>query len=114
MLYAKQSYTTSDACEFPDGYVDPYPEFHAALARYAERGESIAALLPETEDTVRDGAQAVPLSEAIADHYANVRLVAEAVHEMAELQREGLPWEQKHLDFINRTVNWHGIVVDAN
>src|SRR5690606_30109257 len=27
LLYAKQSYTASDVCEFPDAYVDPYPEF---------------------------------------------------------------------------------------
>jgi hypothetical protein len=107
LLYAKQSYTAGDVCEFPDGYVDPYPEFYAALMRYAERGEAVASLLPETDASYWDGEQVIPLTEAIANHYASVRVVAQTLYEMAELQRGGLPWEQKHLDFINRTVNWH-------
>jgi hypothetical protein len=43
LLYAKQSYTGIPACEFPDAYVDPYPEFFRALRAYAEKG---AELLP--------------------------------------------------------------------
>ncbi|MHC4129433.1 MAG: DUF3160 domain-containing protein [Planctomycetota bacterium] len=36
ILYAKQSYTAYPVCEYPAGYVEPYPEFYAKLRRFAE------------------------------------------------------------------------------
>jgi hypothetical protein len=36
ILYAKQSYTIGIACEYPTGYVEPYPAFYAQLATFAE------------------------------------------------------------------------------
>lgn len=41
LLYAKQSYTGMVICEFPRAYVEPYPEFFAAVAAYAARGEEV-------------------------------------------------------------------------
>jgi hypothetical protein len=35
VLYAKQSYSASTVCEYPMGYVEPYPEFFASLAKLA-------------------------------------------------------------------------------
>lgn len=35
ILYAKQSYTASVGCLYPDGFVEPYPDFYAKLARFA-------------------------------------------------------------------------------
>ncbi|MEQ9501258.1 MAG: DUF3160 domain-containing protein [Deltaproteobacteria bacterium] len=40
ILYAKQSYTAWPSCEYPTGYVEPYPDFYRAietLAREAQR-----------------------------------------------------------------------------
>ncbi|HPR30522.1 MAG TPA: DUF3160 domain-containing protein [Prolixibacteraceae bacterium] len=36
LLYAKPSYTGMTGCSFPYVYVEPYPEFYASLARFAE------------------------------------------------------------------------------
>ena len=46
LLYAKQSYTGYPVCEFPDAYVDPYPEMWKALVAYAQRGKQIVASCP--------------------------------------------------------------------
>jgi hypothetical protein len=46
ILYAKQSYTVGTECEFPDAYVEPYPELFHALARFAERGQAHARSRP--------------------------------------------------------------------
>ncbi len=35
ILYAKQSYTASLGCLYPEGFVEPYPDFYAKLARFA-------------------------------------------------------------------------------
>jgi hypothetical protein len=44
ILYVKQSFTMRAACSYPDGYVEPYPAFYAAIADYAAQG--LAFLLP--------------------------------------------------------------------
>jgi len=36
LLYTKQSYTRSTLCEYPHGYVEPYPSFFKTLQTYAE------------------------------------------------------------------------------
>jgi hypothetical protein len=36
ILYAKQSYTMGIICEYPTGYVEPYPEVYARVAMLAE------------------------------------------------------------------------------
>jgi hypothetical protein len=39
ILYAKQSYTMGIVCEYPTGYVEPYPEFFARIALFAEEAK---------------------------------------------------------------------------
>jgi hypothetical protein len=36
VLYAKQSYTAGERCEYPTGYVEPYPETYARIKFFAE------------------------------------------------------------------------------
>lgn len=43
LLYAKQSATPYPICEYPAGYVEPYPAFLAALAEYAALGQRLVA-----------------------------------------------------------------------
>jgi hypothetical protein len=45
VLYAKQSYTGSIECEFPDAYVDPYPKVFGRLQSYGELGEQLVQSL---------------------------------------------------------------------
>lgn len=45
VLYAQQSYTAGESCEYPCGYVEPYPAFYAKLKLLAEEaGKRLAAL----------------------------------------------------------------------
>jgi uncharacterized protein DUF3160 len=66
ILYVKQSYTMGELCEYPTGYVEPYPEFFARVALFAEqakvrlgaalkiqRSTVIGAFLTEFATTVR-------------------------------------------------------------
>ena len=40
ILYAKQSYTAYPTCEYPAGYVEPYPDVYAGVRRFSEATES--------------------------------------------------------------------------
>ena len=41
ILYAKPPYSPPVVCEYPDGYVEPYPAFVAAVGRYAHFGREL-------------------------------------------------------------------------
>jgi hypothetical protein len=99
ILYVKQSYTSGNSCDFPDAYVDPYPEFYAKIRSYAELGLSLSdevGLAPEAPDAVRT---------KLHDHFALLGEVAERLGEMAEHELTGAPFTTEMLDFINDAVS---------
>ncbi len=49
ILYAKQSYS-GVACDYPDGYVEPFPEFFQRLATFAAASRTMLEELPEGGD----------------------------------------------------------------
>jgi hypothetical protein len=94
LLYAKQSYTGGFSCEFPDGYVDPYPEFYQKLVDYAARGK-------ETVVAVAAGTSVAARAESYFD---NLAMVAGRLRDMAAHQRTGAAYTQEMLDFLNDAV----------
>jgi hypothetical protein len=107
ILYVKQSYTSGNSCEFPDAYVDPYPEFYAKIRSYAELGLSLSdevGLAPEAPDTVRS---------TLHDHFALLGEVAGRLGEMAEHQLTGAAFTPEMLDFINDAVTVESVCGSA-
>lgn len=96
ILYAKPSYTAGVACEFPDAYVDPYPEFFARVGMFARAGADAIERL--------DLGGAPELATPLRDYFQRLATVAGILREMAEHQRTGMPHARAHLDFINRAV----------
>jgi hypothetical protein len=50
ILHVKQSFTGGVACEYPAGYVEPYPAFYAAVRDYARAGYEALTSLDLTTD----------------------------------------------------------------
>jgi hypothetical protein len=96
ILYAKQSYTGGSSCEFPDAYVDPYPEFYAKLGLFAKHGSDLVGGL--------DLGQAPWLAEQATSYFTNLGNVAAILKTMAEDQRTGAPHSAEHMAFINQAV----------
>lgn len=97
ILYAKQSYTAGSVCEFPDAYVDPYPELYARLGDLAQAMSAVADGLPASAATLRDRIR------GWADAFG---LVTANLGRMAENQVTGTAHPQELLDFINDAVKW--------
>ncbi len=95
LLYAKQSYTSGAACEFPDAYVDPYPAFWRALERYGGAGLALVENL-----SAIDGG----LAALIRDHFVAVEGASRILAEMAEHELAGTPFTAEHMAFIDQTV----------
>jgi hypothetical protein len=92
ILYVKQSYSSGIVCEFPDGYVDPYPEAFARLEAFALKGQSVAALFA--------GAQA----DTVRLYFENLAQVSALLRTMAESEKAGMPFSAAQLAFLNDAV----------
>ncbi len=95
ILYVKQSYTGGVTCEFPDAYVEPYPEFFASVRQYAERGKELVAGL---------GLTPTGALEAVSTYFEDLAMVAGRLGEMAEYQRTGAAFTPEMMEFINDAV----------
>lgn len=94
LLYAKQSYSSIPSCDYPDAYVDPYPEVFAKLGRYADLGaEALAKLSTEGSTPSR-----------VQSYFGNLKTVASTLESMARHQRAGEPYSEAELAFINDAV----------
>ncbi|WP_437686856.1 DUF3160 domain-containing protein [Sorangium sp. So ce176] len=96
LLYAKQSYTAGNTCEFPDAYVDPYPAFFTRIAELAAQGGDVVGAL--------DLSSQPWLEQSVPAYFERLRGVATTLAEMAANERAGVPLTQEHLDFINQAV----------
>lgn len=95
LLYAKQSYTGVPACEYPDAYVDPYPEFFATLMRYADVGAALANDL---------GSDLGYAQESVTTYFQNLKSSMTMLESMARSQRDGVPFTEAEMAFINDAV----------
>ncbi len=95
LLYAKQSYSSGAVCEYPDAYVDPYPEFYDRMAAFAANSR---ALLNSLEFNNEWSANRVD------KYFVNMEEVHTTLGEMAHRQRNREPLDEEHLEFINRQV----------
>jgi hypothetical protein len=97
LLYVKQSYTVGTVCEFPDAYVDPYPELFGALGRMAGRGNELLGQLEIPAELAQAQAYFTSLAEVMA-----------TLEAMAEAQRTGMPHSAEHIAFVNDVVDVQG------
>lgn len=94
VLYVKQSYTSGAACEYPDAYVDPYPDFFFAVVAFAERAQQLLGELELEGD----------FGKQVQNYFERVASINLTLAEMAEAQRSGAPHSKEHMEFINRAV----------
>ena len=96
ILYAKQSYGSVASCRFPDAAVDPYPEFYAAVGRFADHGYELANLA--------DGTSAEELGDRMRDFFGQMSDVAAMLKTIAQSERAGSALTAEQLAFINDAV----------
>jgi DUF971 family protein len=99
ILYVKQSYTDGIACEFPDGYVDPYPEAFERLRLYALKGAETIALLPSDSSG---------LAARVKVYFDELATVCTMLRDMAQQERSGAPFDAAQLAFLNDAVKTSG------
>jgi hypothetical protein len=102
VLYAKQSFTAMILCEYPDGYVDPYPSFFATLAQMA----AAARALIDPMDFASNSA----LKTLILQYFEKLAEVSRQLQGMAERERQNQPLTDEQVLFLNNAVALRGTV----
>lgn len=98
ILYAKQSVSAMALCDYPHGYVDPYPTFFLAFEELAKKAETtLAALTLES-----------PVKRRAAKYFERFGAVASRLRAMAEKERRNEPLDGDDLDYLNRMVSIDG------
>jgi hypothetical protein len=93
ILYAKQSYTMGVICEYPFGYVEPYPDFFARIAQFAElAGERLA---PFTSDHTKD----------VAPFFKRFAEIVHTLERLARKELAGKPFAADEKQFIKETID---------
>lgn len=97
ILYVKQPYTTTMIiCYFPDGYVEPYSDFYAALNDFAVDGLSQVNAIDFHENDY--------LRQKTAAYFQSLAYVAGMLEAMSERQLSGEPFTAVEAEFLQNMV----------
>jgi hypothetical protein len=108
ILYTKQSYTATPACEYPSGYVEPYPAFFArmrelatGLARRVEAAVPSSATPAQPSDSEQRCAHQAAFFELFAAQMQKLEALANK-----ELRQE--PFTDGERTFLKQTLDQRG------
>jgi hypothetical protein len=96
MLYVKQSFAFSFLCEYPAGYVEPYPAFYAAVQDYARAGGEAIMASPFLEN-------APELRQTALAYFGHLETVASMLQTMAEKELRLEPFSPDEEAFLKDT-----------
>ncbi len=96
ILYAKQSVTAIPICTYPVGYLEPYPDFYAAMADYAQAGQIIMNSL----NTNGLSGYAREIRQTSINYFRHLKTVAIQLQTMAEKELNLEPFTPGEEEFI--------------
>ena len=103
VLYVKQSVTTGIACEYPAGYVEPYPEFYGALYAYASAGYD--AVLQASGAALGGGESRWEyVKKGALTYFDSVRVAAEQLKSIAEKELTLKEFSEQDVNFLKSVV----------
>ncbi len=105
VLYAKQSYTSGVMCEYPSGYVEPYPDLFARVKFFAEEGSRLI----ENADYNVSGKYANRLSAIKTKQVEFLKKMSTILARLESLARKELAAEP----FSEEDAAWLKKVIDA-
>jgi hypothetical protein len=97
ILYAKQSYTGGTGCSYPFTYVEPYPEFFAALSTFAANAADFFQDLP--------GAGDPDLAQQISSYYSHYGEIMDRLESIASKELSGQNLAENELVFLKTMIN---------
>ena len=110
VLYASPSYTSGLSCEYPEGYVEPYPQFYAAIGRFgAIAGERFQDA--DLTSTIKDAKEAEYIQSMQKDYVKFFQEFARTTARLEQLAKKELaaePFSADDVAFLKKTIDRRG------
>lgn len=109
LLYAKQSFTAFPGCEYPEGYVEPYPRFYARLRAMADhasrmlRTANVPANAPNHEWFEKIRVKQI-------EHFDGMSQTLTQLEAIAERELRAEPFTEEQAAFLERVIDQRGNV----
>lgn len=108
ILYAKQSYTARPACEYPAGYVEPYPEFYAKVKFFADEAARLFAAAEFPAPAPEQAAQIKAQQERYVKFFQQMSETVGRLETLAKKELAGEPFTDGEKAFVKKTVDARG------
>ncbi|HVJ18224.1 MAG TPA: DUF3160 domain-containing protein [Polyangiaceae bacterium] len=108
LLYAKQSYTAWPTCGYPEGFVEPYPEFYDRMHKLATRAADLFAGIKLSASSDQVGKHAQQLQRNQVAFFQRFAEVMEFLAHLARKELAAQPFSQDEQTFLKRTINVTG------
>ncbi|MCB0284361.1 MAG: DUF3160 domain-containing protein [Calditrichaeota bacterium] len=94
LLYAKQSYSGGITCFYPEGFVEPFPDFYRAVAQYAENAQYITSFLDDQTKAIT------------AEFFSHVSSVMDTLANISEKELSQMLLSESEQLFLKRTLHY--------
>jgi hypothetical protein len=99
ILYVKQSFTMQLSCEYPAGYVEPYPSCYTAMQEYAKMGKKLFNNLNLKRLTNEEQA----ICKMSIDYFEHLETVTQRLQTLAEKELKQDPFSEQEETWLKET-----------
>jgi hypothetical protein len=107
ILYVKQSYTRNEECDYPSGYVEPYPEFYARIGKLArqtvERLNTLGTLSSRSNSRDKNVLAAGIKIQRMKQRWTAVGIAMQRLESLANKELRGEPFSAEDVKFLKDT-----------
>jgi hypothetical protein len=104
ILYAKQSYSRMEECEYPAVYVEPYPAVYAKIKFFCEQS---ARRIREADYTLGDDTSLSVYRQNQTTFLSNMAEIVGRLEKLSRKELDGEPFSDSDRDWLKRTINIH-------
>jgi hypothetical protein len=110
LLYGKPSYIGVPACEYPAGYVEPYPRFFSTLRSFAETALKHLGVAHDFSRDPNRNKQFRYVKAKQTDYFRRLARILESLEVVARKELNAEPLTAEEQGFIQRTIDRRGSV----
>jgi hypothetical protein len=108
ILYAKQSFTSYPMCEYPAGYVEPYPHFYAGVGYFAQEARRRLEGVPYTSRNPQRQQLLTALKQNHAHFLRRMAQVLTQLEALAHKELEAAPFTAAETAFLKKLIDRRG------
>jgi hypothetical protein len=101
VLYAKESYSMETLCEYPSGYVEPYPEFYGRIQFFAEE----AARRIEAADYTVSGRDFTAIKKKQVDFFKQMAVTLDRLESLARKELDAEPFTADDQEWLKKVID---------